>query len=298
MRVNNKMKRADSYNPIVVTIYFIAIICISMFCMNPAILLISLVCALIYLIMRENGQLSKKYAYYILLFAIISIVNPIFSHRGDTILFILNDNPITLEALVYGAAMATAVLSTICWFSAYASIMTSDKLLYLTGRLSPKLSLIISIALRYISLFTVQVKKIKQSQMALGLFTEKNIIDKARGYVRIFSILITWALENGIVTAQSMEARGYGCGKRSNFTNFRFRRKDALVLFVVLMLWAMVIIGIAAGDMGYTFYPTCSIAGLSLWGTVGYTCYALLCMLFILLEVEDSIRWKYLESRI
>ena len=42
--------------------------------------------------------------------------------------------------------------------------------------------------------------------------------------------LLDFQLENGIITADSMTARGYGIGRRSRFSLFRWRRGDALLL--------------------------------------------------------------------
>ena len=85
-------------------------------------------------------------------------------------------------------------------------------------------------AVRNLALFRAQMHKIQTSQRALGLYREGHLIDDLRGGLRVFSILLTWALENGIITANSMEARGYGGGKRSSFTYFRWHTADVMLL--------------------------------------------------------------------
>ena len=59
-------------------------------------------------------------------------VNPC-STMGVTILRYMGDNPLTLESILYGVAIAVMFGSVILWFSCVHVIMTSDKLMYLSG---------------------------------------------------------------------------------------------------------------------------------------------------------------------
>lgn len=87
------------------------------------------------------------------MFLLVAVTNPLFSHNGVTPLFYLNGNPVTLEAFVYGAAIAVMVVGVMLWCRCYSAVMTSDKFLYLFGRAIPKLALVLSMALRFIPMF-------------------------------------------------------------------------------------------------------------------------------------------------
>ena len=151
-------------------------------------------------------------------------------------------------------------------------------------------------SLRYVPLFGTQVRKVSQAQKALGLYKEDNIVDTCRGGMRIFSVMVTWALENGIVTADSMTARGYGIGKRSQFAIFRFTRQDAVMLCVSLVLAAVSLWGLAAVTV--TYYPTVNLSGDITRGTVGYLAYGILTVLPLLIEGKETIKWNCLRSKI
>ncbi len=72
-----------------------------------------------------------------------AVLNPLFNHEGATILTYLPDgNPLTLESMLYGVSAAAMMVTVILWFSCYNSVMTSDKFLYLFGRVIPALSLL------------------------------------------------------------------------------------------------------------------------------------------------------------
>lgn len=290
------MRTFAEYNPIVVTVYFLAVAGIAMFCMNPVILALSFMGALLLFFVRNGLGSPKTHWFSLGLFVVMALLNPLVSHNGVTVLFVMNHNPITLEALIYGIAASTMILSILYWFRSFSQIMTSDKLLYIFGAFSPKLALILSMALRYVPLFSNQAEKVKQSQKALGLYKEENIVDNFKGGLRIFSIMITWALENGIITADSMAARGYGSGKRSRFTIFRFRKADVILLGIGIILSAFTIFGTYHLDFAY--YPAVKMSELTWIGCAGYVSYAVLILLPIIIEGKEWYRWKYLKSKI
>ena len=69
---------------------------------------------------------------------VMMVINPMFSHEGETILFYLdNGNPITLESILYGIGSGTMLACVVSWFSAFHEVMTSDKFMYLFGRVIP-----------------------------------------------------------------------------------------------------------------------------------------------------------------
>ncbi len=292
------MQSFEACNPIVVTVYFLSVIGILMFSQNPILLLLGFVGALIYSLMQSRRRTPRTHLFYLLLFLILALINPLTSHNGKSVLFVINDSPITLEALVWGLVSAGILITVLYLFRTMSEILTRDKLLYVFGSLSPKLALILSMGLRYVSLFREQAKKISECQRALGLYKEDNIFDKIKSDLRVFSILITWALENGITTADSMAARGYGKHRRTYFTLFRFRKCDASVLILTLLASALTLLGMALGALNFNFYPTLAFCSLTPLGIAAYTAFGVLAALPIILETEERIRWNYLQSRI
>ncbi|MBR5519379.1 MAG: energy-coupling factor transporter transmembrane protein EcfT [Clostridia bacterium] len=292
------MRSFADYHPIVVALYFLAVAGIAMFCANPILLVLSLVGALLWFLVRNGRKEARSHLFFALLFVCAALINPLVSHNGVTVLFVVNDSPITWEATVYGLVAATMILAVLYWFRSLTQILTSDKLLYLFAKLSPKLALVLSMGLRYVPLFTEQAKKIDRAQTGLGLYRGDNLPDRIRGKLRIFSVLITWALENGIVTADSMTARGYGTKRRTHFSIFRFRKADWLVLGLILTLSAVVLWGIFGGALSFTCYPAIVWPETTLLTVLAYTAYGLLALLPTLIEVEEVIKWRSLTSKI
>lgn len=290
------MGKFDKYNPIVIFIYFLLVTSIAIFCFNPIIILISLLGSIIYFnLICKNSRLQLM---YFLLFIILSLINPIFSHNGSTILLIINDTPITLESLIYGIFTSLMIITVLYWFHSFNEIMTSDKLLYLFSKLSPKFSLVLSMAFRYVPLFSKQSNNIKQSQITLGLYKDGNIVSRFRGSLRVFSVMITWALENGITTADSMATRGYGIGRRTSYSIFKMKLKDIVMLTITSALGVLIVINIIKNEFNFNFYPTIEFSEITILGIVGYCAYLIMVLIPSIMEIKEIIKWKLLQSRI
>ncbi|MBP3369296.1 MAG: energy-coupling factor transporter transmembrane protein EcfT [Clostridia bacterium] len=291
------MRAFEDYNPIVISLYFLSVIGILMFSQNPVLLVLGFLGALGYFASRCKAG-PKRHIFYLVIFLVLMLLNPLVSHNGKTILFFINNSPITLEATVYGAVSAGSLLSVLYWFSSFSEIMTRDKLLYVFGRFSPRLALVMSMGLRYVVLLRERARIIRESQRALGLYRDDNIFDKIRGDLRVFSILITWALENGIITADSMSARGYGDRKRTHYSTFKLGTADVILLVLTLVCGAVSITGIALGSADFEFYPTLRMARINLLSMATYIAYGILVFIPIFTQAEERIKWRYLQSKI
>lgn len=292
------MRAFGDYNPIAIFIYFLSVTLVAMFCVNPVFLTLSLAGSVTLFLIRNKTNGIKSHIFFFFMFIITALINPVFYHNGVTVLFIANDNPVTLEALLYGIAASAMIISVIYWFRSFSQMMTSDRLLYLFGSVSPKTALVLSMTLRYIPLFSAQTKNISRAQKALGLYKEDNVIDNMRGGIRVFSVMTTWALENGVITADSMNARGYGIGRRTFFSLYRFGSSDAIMLALTAVLSALTAAGILSGATDFEFYPEITAAGLTPLSLLSYISYGTLAFLPTFIEAEERLKWKYLQSKI
>lgn len=285
-------------NPAAVTAHLLLTACITMFCMEPILLLLSLVCAAAFFIMRNGSRDIGFHIAAIGLPMLFALLNPLWNQHGTTVLFFINQRAYTAEALFYGAVTGVRLSAVIYWFRCFSDLMTSEKLFYLFRHLSPKLALIFSMAIRNLTLFRQQMRKIRQSQRAIGLYREGHLIDDIRAELRVFSILLTWALENGILTANSMSARGYGIGKRSSFTYFRWHTRDIALLGASVLLAAVVIAGMAAGVMDWQYYPICEPAARQLPYYLVLAASGILAAMPMMYEGKERCTWKRLRSEI
>ncbi len=290
------MRSISNMSPLAALCYFMAVIGVVMFVRDLVIATVSLLFAVLFYVVGCGLKDIKSHVYTLIFFVLIAVLNPFFYHNGATVLFVLGDNPITLEAIVYGVASAEMVVAVIYWFRSFTEIMTSDKLLSLFGAVSPKFSLMLSMILRFVPLFSRQSKDVKNAQRALGMYKDDNIVDTVRVGARIFSGVSGWALENGIITADSMAARGYGAAKRTSFSLYRSKRSDVIFIIITAVMLAAVMFGAAFGTP-FRFYPETVVPG-DFFSLAMYATYALLCAASSLLEIHEVAKWKYLTSKI
>ncbi len=292
------MKAFSEYHPVILTVYFGVVAGISMFSMHPVISGLSLAGAVLLFLVRNGRRQGRSHLFFLLLMAGMALLNPLVSHNGSTVLFVMNHNPITLEALLYGISAAAGMTGTLYWLRSFSQIMTRDKLLCVCSRLSPRLALVLSMAIRYASLFAAQARNITLAQKAAGLYREDTLLDRMRGGVRIFSILVTWALEHGITTADSMEARGYGSGRRSQFSLYRLRLSDVLLLAGTLLTGGITLAGLVSGALAFSFYPAVSWGDVTPFTIMSMLSFGLLILLPVIIEAEEALQWKYYLSRL
>ena len=290
----------SGFHPFVNLLYFVAVIGFAMFFTHPVCLALSLFCAFTYSVYL-NGRKAVRFGLVFMLpmLLVTALLNPIFNHQGGTILaYLPNGNPLTFESILYGVAAATMLVTVISWFSCFNAVMTSDKFVYLFGRIIPALSLILSMALRFVPRFRTQLSVISNAQRCVGRdVTSGNILQKAKHGIKILSIMVTWALENAIETADSMKGRGYGLPGRTAFSIFRFDKRDVYAMLFILTCAAIVIAGAATGAYHFRYFPT--VRGE--WGGAGtvlvFAAYFALGAFPLIINVKEDIFWKYIVSK-
>lgn len=294
------MKDAFStYHPVVNFIYFTLVLVFAMFLMHPVCLALSFIAAFTYSL-RLNGRRVLRFnlKYMLPLMLLTALLNPLFNHQGMTVITYLGTgNPLTLESILYGLAAAAMLVTVIGWFSCYNAVMTSDKFIYLFGRIIPSLSLLFSMVLRFVPRFKAQLKTVSAAQRCIGRDTSTGTLrQRARHAIAIISIMTTWALENAIETADSMKARGYGLPGRTAFSIYHFERRDKQVLLLTLCLGVYVLIGAIYGSLGFSYFPALRYAPITPYSISVFIAYPLLLTLPLIIDRKEDARWKALTA--
>ena len=295
------MNEFKTYHPIVNLVYFVLVIGFSCFFMHPVCLAISLVSAFTYSVMLKGRKAIKTNLIYMLpMLLLMAIINPLFNHEGITVIkYFPSGNPLTMESVIYGFCAAVMIVSVITFFSCYNAVFTSDKFIYLFGRVIPSLSLVISMTLRFVPRFITQIKAVTNAQRCIGRdVMHGSIIKRAKYGLNILSIMATWALENSILTADSMKARGYGIEGRTAFSIYKFDKRDKRALICILALGFYTLLGKVLGKLDFSYFPSLKAQGISLFSVSVFLAYLILCIYPILIEIREVRRWKSLTSKI
>ena len=290
----------SDYHPIVNFLYFGLVLVFSMCFMHPACLGISMVSALLYRARLKETRTSMPLRFVVPMAVLAAVLNPLFNHEGATILtYLKSGNPLTLESMLYGVGAAVMLACVIVWFSCYNEVMTSDKFVYLFGRIIPSLSLILSMTMRFVPRFSAQLKQVRQAQACVGRdMSDGRVIDKLRNALTILSIMITWSLENAIETADSMKSRAYGLPGRTAFSIYTLEERDKYALAWFGFCGVYIICGWIAGLLRFYYYPVVKAAPVTAFSVSFMLIYLALCLTPVILDVREEKRWKRLQSEI
>ena len=283
-------------HPAVNFLFFAGAICLSVVIQHPAYLLVGMVAGAVYYLLL-NGKKGLKMIFGLIpLFILLTAINPLFNTMGQTILFYLFGRPYTLEALLYGGALSGMFVIMLLWFGCYNKVLTSDKFTSLFGNLIPSISLLLVMVLRMIPNFIRKTKGIIGARKSIGKGAgEKSTTkEKLRDGMTVIGALTGWALEDSVVTGDSMRSRGYGTAKRTSFMIYRMTVADWVLLVVMIGLLALTITAACLGQTGANFVPDMKISRTS-WGLAAYAGYLLIPTV---LHIKEAIQWHISRSKI
>ena len=274
-------------HPLATLVFYISVIGISISSMHYGIVAISLIAGLVYLAVLRKMNI-KLLGILLVVFVISAIINPLFSHKGMTVLFINYwGNAVTLEAIIYGLVAAQVVCCSLIWFSSFNTIMTEDKILALIGNIMPNVATLLSMTIRMVDRLKRKYGEVKSAN--IGLEPEK-----LKSKIKFMSIVITWLLENSIDTSLSMEARGYGLRKRTSFSNYKIDRRDVIFISWILILTILEIVLIYKKNIVAYYYPVIKVEH----NIILYFIFFLHSFSGVLLDLGEEIRWRRLRSKI
>ncbi len=291
----------SSYHPFVNFLYFCFVLGFSMFLMHPVCLAVSFFCAAFY----HSSLNGKKSLGFMIKFALpmlllTAIINPTFNHRGTAVLcYLPTGNPLTLESILYGISAGIMLVSVLLWFGCFNAVMSSDKLIYLFGKVIPSLSLMISMILRFVPNFKKQFVSVKEAQTGIGRdISNGSILKRLKNVLNCFSIMVTWSLENAIDTADSMKSRGYGLKGRTAFSNYKFADKDTYCLIWLCFCAVYILSGIVSGNLYWRYFPNIKGVTLDPFTISFLIVYFAMCITPIVINKREDKKWKALESKI
>ena len=273
-------------------LYFTAVILVTVLVLHPAVTLVSLALAAANLAALEGGRgLLLRVRWLAPLIVLAAVFNALVSHRGVTALLTLRSgNAVTLESLVFGLVAGGMLAAAVLWFACFHAVLTSDKLLALTGRRLPALSLLFSMSLRLVPRVRRQLRLTSEARRAFC--PETTLSARVRGGVRTLSSTVSWMLERSVVTADVMRARGHGLDGATVFRRERFGAREAGFAVCFALLCAAVLALLLTGCGTAEYYPALRFAAWDARGILFLSAWALLCALPLLLNGREAIAWR------
>lgn len=282
-------------HPAVNFIYFAAVIAGMILFQHPVFLAISFACAFIYSVKRNGWKALVFNAALLPLVAVFALYYSSYTHFGVTVLqqnFIGNN--MTLEALVYGLVLGFVVAGVLIWFSCVYSVFTTDKVVYLFGKVSPRFSMFLAILLRMVPRIKKEAKRINMAQCGIGRgVNQGNIFRRLRNCIRIFSMLITWTIDSLTVSSESMRSRGSSLRGRCAFSIYRFDNRDRAYVVALFACLTVILMAVWLQQIDIIYDPRIIMTPVTSMSYLFYAGYAVFCLMPFGLELWTEYRfWK------
>ncbi len=286
----------DSYHPMINLIYFASAVILTVWFNHPVFAALSFVCAFAYSV-KLKGRKALRFNICLLIpMALYTWWYGYYNHFGVTVIGRnFTGNSMTLEALACGLCRATEAGAVIMFFSCMLAVFSSDKLVYLFGKVSPKLSLFLSVILRAVPRIKQCARRINTAQSGIGRGCgQGGVFGTIKNSLRIASILITWTLENFVESSQSMKCRGYSLKGRTAFSVYRFDNRDRAFVVAIFFLLTLVLMAWALNQTNIYYSPVIIITPITAGSYVFYAAYALLLLLPMILQIAGERKFDRL----
>jgi energy-coupling factor transport system permease protein len=229
---------------------------------------------------------------FIIMGIMIAVINPLTSYQGATRIYLWGNYFMTLESMIYGVILAFCLILTLLAFTSFNKAVSYQDLLYLFSKKFPAVSIIIIMALRFIPLLNHRLGEINKLHDFENENSEKKgLINKIKNLVDSLTVMISWTLEESMITTKSMKARGYKTAKRTSYLFYKINRIDVIFTSFTIIAATLSIIGLIYGNGRINIYPTINFSFDQFPLNIYYFSFLLLLLPLIYLEIKEEMVW-------
>lgn len=286
------------YHPAINLLYFTAVLTGTILFRQPVFLCLSYVCAFLYLLKLRGLRALIPGLGLLPLALLYALWYGSYHHFGLTVLGVnFIGNQVTLESFLCGGTWAMVCVAAVLWMGCVHAVFTTDKIVYLLGRVSPHLSLYLSILLRTVPRLNKQRQRIELAQRGIGRGKgQGNIFQRMRNALRRGSILLTWLIEGIVTTSDSMRCRGCSLRGRTAYSLYRFDGRDRSLVIGLCSLICVLLMALLLDQTMIRFAPQVVMMPITPMSCLFYAAWAALCLLPPVLELLGARRFRHLQQ--
>lgn len=289
-------------HPAVYVLYYFILIIFAFLYNDPYYLISFLICISVLIALQGiSHEFKGLIKFFIPMSLLIIILNPLTSHVGTTQIYITGNFSITLEALIYGILMSTSLLIILLVFTSYNRAVSYQEMLYLFSKRFPHISMVIIMALRFVPLLSYRLSEVNKvfrfNQKKPNSETGESRADKIKKNANKLAVVVSWSMEESMLTAKSMKARGYGIKKRTSYLSYKFRRIDYLFISLILITTITSLFGLLQGYGRIEVYPTISFNISENILSIYYLAFLILLIPMIYMELRERMVWYEFKTK-
>lgn len=279
-------------HPAIFIVYFLILIIFAFLFNNPyyvttyGILILTLIA-----LQGSISEIKSTTKVFLPVILFITLLNTIFTHVGDTHIYIFGSYYVTLEALVYGVIMAVTFFLVTLTFIAYNTYVSYQDMLYVFSKKYPNLSMIIIMSLRFVPLIQKRSNELLELSKLKNRNEDLKFTEKTSELIQNLGLVVSWSLEEAMQSASSMKSRGYNITKRTSYLRYDFNKIDVLLTVLILVTATISVYGLYNGVGSIMIYPKFTFTFSQTPFNIYYFAYVVLLLPFIIIEIWERILW-------
>jgi energy-coupling factor transport system permease protein len=257
-------------NPRALATWSVSSITVALASGNPVYRVLVLLCALNVLVALRRPDVSLRgVAIALAVAALIAIIiTTLASHTGDHAFLVLPaaipvlGGPLTVEAALFGASTGLGIAAAVLAAAPLSLVLMPNSLVDALPSALARTGAAIGTALNLIPGIARSATEIRDAQRMRGWRPRR-----IREWPDLAVPVVLTALESSITLAEAMEARGYGSGTRTHYTDAAWRWGDAAVCVVApAAAIAFVLLRIAGVISDWYPFPSVSVPPINVFG--------------------------------
>lgn len=250
-----------------------AAIVLSLLSTNPAPRALLLLVALnVCLVTSRNDRSLRPLCIGLAIAGVAAVVfNALLSHTGADVLVTVPavvpavGGPVTLEGILFGGGVALGIASALLAAAPLGLALEAHELIAVLPRRLERTGIALATALTLVPALGTSFTAVRDSQRLRGWEPRG-----PRSWLSVLTPVAVGAMERSIRVAESMEARGYGSGRRTQMPVPPATRADAAVALSALAALAVGLTARATGhNPDWLTYPRPALPSVDLVALIG-----------------------------
>ncbi len=272
--------RFSDYHPGIHLCFFAAVLTGSVLFRHPVYLAISFLAPLLWWLEQKGWKGLPFVGVALILAAGFALWYGSYHHFGITPLWINSvGNEVTLESLLFGGVLGGQIAAVLLWLACFHRIFTTDEIVYLAGRLTPKLGLYLAVVFRLAPRIKGHWQRTAAARQGIGFGQGAPLLALLRNRLALFSGAITWTLDSIVTLSATMESRGGKEKGRTAYSLYRFDLRDRSFVVLLFALVTLCLMAFLLGQTHMKFNPRLHGPALTPLSALFFAAWAALCLL-------------------
>ena len=189
-----------------------------------------------------------------------TLINVLASHTGADVVVRLPDalplvgGPVTLEALAFGGSLGLGLVAALLAVAPLSMILEPHDIVDAMPSPLERTGIAVASSMNLVAGFGRTFTAVRDAQRMRG-WKPRGL----RSWNEVLVPVMLTAIEDSVLLAEAMEARGFGAGRRSGYSTEKLGRRDVVVIAVAVAAAGIFVFGRVGGlDLDWYPYPALS----------------------------------------